>query len=385
MKLSRSLGLYLHVPFCVSKCYYCDFYSLAGQTERMDAYVAAVCTHLREYGALCGGYSVDTVYLGGGTPSFLGEKRLAKLLGEVHKQFSVSRNAEITVEANPDSMTKKLLKKLRRAGVNRLSVGLQSADDDELSMLGRAHTFEQARAAVGLAQELGFENLSLDLMYGLPHQSAETFQRSVAEALALKPAHLSCYGLKLEPGTPMARDNPPLPDDDAQADLYLSLCDRLSRAGFEHYEISNWARPGRRSQHNSRYWDLSEYLGLGPGAHSYLSGRRFAFVRDLDAYCAGLAPDGGSIVYEEEDVPTMQRHGEYLMLRLRTADGVNEHTFHELFSRDFAPYAAKLEPLARQGLAARDMDRWRLTEQGFLVSNAIINEVLSADEPEQTT
>lgn len=348
----------------------------------MDAYIAAVCQHLREYSEVCGGYTVDTIYFGGGTPSCLGEKRLIRLLNEVEKRFAVSNNAEITLEANPDSMTKPLLKKLKKAGVNRLSVGLQSANNDELSMLGRAHTFEQAQDAVRLAQDTGFENLSLDLMYGLPHQTAETFLRTVEAALTMRPAHLSCYGLKLEPGTKMARDKPPLPDDDAQADTYLALCARLRQAGFEHYEISNWARPGRRSQHNSKYWDLSEYLGLGPAAHSYLGGQRFAFVRDLDAYCAGFQPDGGAIVSEEEEVPTMQRHGEYLMLRLRTLDGVSEHAFQLLFQRDFAPYADKLRPQAARGLAVCDMGRWYLTETGFLVSNAIIRDVLTADEQE---
>lgn len=380
MKLTKQLGLYIHVPFCVSKCYYCDFYSLSGQGGRMDAYVAALLAHLREYGAVCGGYTVDTVYFGGGTPSYLGEKRLTALLTEIGKRFTFAKNAEITVECNPDSMTKPLLKKLKKAGVNRLSVGLQSANDDELATLGRVHTFAEARAAVETAQALGFDNLSLDLMYGLPHQTTQGFLASVDAALALCPTHLSCYSLKLEPGTRMARENPPLPDDDAQAETYLALCDRLAGAGFAHYEISNWARAGQRSRHNSKYWDLSEYLGLGPGAHSYLGGRRFEFVRDLDAYCAGLTADGGSIVSDEEDVPTMQRHGEYLMLRLRTRDGVSESDFHRLFQRDFEPYAEKLRPLAAHGLAACDMDRWYLTDRGFLVSNAVIAEVLSADE-----
>lgn len=351
----------------------------------MDAYVHAVCEHIREYGGLCGSHTVDTVYFGGGTPSFLGEKRLVKLLSEIGKRFTLAKHPEITVEANPDSMDARLLKKLRRAGVNRLSVGVQSADDDELAMLGRAHTFEQAREAVLRARDAGFENLSMDVMYGLPGQTAERFLHSVDSVLALQPEHLSCYGLKLEPDTPLARDNPSLPDDDAQADLYLALCGRLKEAGFEHYEVSNWALPGRRARHNSKYWDLSEYLGLGPGAHSYLGGRRFAFVRDLDAYCAGFTDGGGTIVRDEEDVPTMRRHGEYLMLRLRTRDGVREDEFHRLFGLEFEPYARKLEPLVPHGLVLHDLEGWRLTEQGFLVSSSIISEVLSADEVSAVT
>lgn len=384
MKYSRQLGLYIHVPFCVSKCKYCDFYSLGGQAPaRMDAYVQAVCAHMRAYSEMCAGYTVDTVYFGGGTPTVLGGKRLRVLLDTLGKQFTLTKNPEITVEANPDSMDKKLLRRLRRAGVNRLSVGVQSADDGELARLGRVHTFAQAQEAVRRAQDIGFDNISLDLMYGLPGQTAEGFMRSVEQTLALHPAHLSCYGLKLEPGTPLHQENPPLPDDDTQADWYLSLCETLAGEGFAHYEISNWARAGRRSRHNSRYWDLSAYLGLGPGAHSYLGERRFAFVRDLEAYCAGLRGSDVKIVQEEEDVPTMERHGEYLMLRLRTRDGVREDEFTRLFGRDFAPYAEKFAPLVHSGLAARELGRWYLTEKGFLVSNSIINAVLSADTPEE--
>lgn len=346
----------------------------------MDAYVQAVCAHLRQYGALCSGYSVDTLYFGGGTPSYIGEKRIIKLLAEVRKYFCVTKNAEITVEANPDSMNQKMLKRLYRAGVNRLSVGIQSADDKELAYLGRIHTFQTACEAVKMAQDVGFTNISIDLMYGLPGQTQEQFFASVDAVLALHPTHLSCYGLKVEDGTPLARQNPVLPDDDAQADLYLALCDRLQSEGFEHYEISNWARGGKRSQHNSKYWDLSEYLGIGPGAHSYVGGRRFAFVRSLDAYCAGLAGQDESIVQDEEDVPTMHRHGEYIMLRLRTRDGIEEDEFYRLFGRAFAPYAEKLALLAEHGLAKQEWGRWYLTDRGFLVSNSIINEVLSADE-----
>lgn len=345
----------------------------------MDDYVQAVTRNGAKFALRLAGRMADTVYFGGGTPSLIGGARLEQMLNDLRSQFSIAPDAEITVECNPDSMPRDLLSALRRAGVNRLSIGVQSAHDDELHMLGRRHTFAQAQDAIRRAQDAGFDNISLDLMYGLPGQTQAYFMQSVEALLDLQPAHLSCYSLKLEPGTPMGQENPILPDDDAQADLYLALCDRLQRAGFAHYEISNWARPGRASRHNSRYWTLSDYLGLGPGAHSYLDGRRFFYPASLAAFCGDVSPA------EEEAVPGFAPYGEYLMLRLRTADGVDADDFARRFGRSFAPYAAHLRALEKPGLAARTPSGWRLTEEGFLVSNLIINDVLSVDDPDQET
>ena len=342
----------------------------------MDDYVRAVARSGAEFAPQLAGRTADTVYFGGGTPSLIGGARLERMLCALHSQFSIAPDAEITVECNPDSMTQDLLHVLRRAGVNRLSVGVQSAQDDELRLLGRRHTFAQAQDAIRRAQDAGFDNISLDLMYGLPGQTQARFMQSVEAVLDLQPAHLSCYSLKLEPGTPMGQENPVLPDDDAQADLYLALCGRLRRAGFDHYEISNWARPGRASRHNSRYWTLSDYLGLGPGAHSYLAGRRFFYPASLAAFCGDAQP------VQEDAVPGFAPHGEYLMLRLRTADGVDTADFARRFGHSFAPYAAHLRALEKPGLAARTPSGWRLTEAGFLVSNLIINDVLGADDPD---
>lgn len=377
---SKALGLYIHVPFCVSKCKYCDFYSLAGKTEKINGYVKAVLMHIKDYAALFSHYTVDTVYFGGGTPTYIGEKALIKILDEIKKEWKLAKNAEITVEANPESMNKRLLKKLKKAGVNRLSIGVQSANNGELSMLGRVHSFEDAKEKFALARSVGFDNIGLDLMYGLSGQDTADFVRSVEAVITLSPEHVSCYSLTLEPNTPMGRENPPLPDDDIQSEMYHKACEKLRFHGYEHYEISNFAKPGKRSRHNSKYWDLSEYLGLGPGAHSFVNGKRFEFVRDLDAYIAGVTSGGDSIVSEEEDVPTMQRHGEYIMLRLRTSDGVDEEVFQRMFHKDFYPFAKKLERLVSEGYVQHDLGRWSLTEKGFLVSNSIILETLEADD-----
>lgn len=376
---NKPLGLYLHIPFCVKKCGYCDFYSVEDR-ELMKEYVSALLLHIRSYGKVCSGYTVDTVYIGGGTPTCLGPKYLGRILQEIRNKFPLTEDVEITVECNPESTDKKVLDVMKKQGVNRLSFGVQSAHDEELRAIGRIHTFAQAKEAVELAREKGFANISLDLMYGLPGQTREMFLDSVEQCLGLEPQHLSCYGLKLEPGTPMGRENPVLPDDDAQADTYLAMCERLRDKGYEHYEISNFAKPGCRSRHNMKYWDLSEYLGLGPGAHSFMNGRRFAFARDLKAYIGGE-----DIVQDEDEVPTFQRQGEYLMVRLRTADGVDFLDLEKRYNIDSTPYEEAFRGLMGNGLVAHQGTRWYLTEKGFLVSNSIINIVVAAGQEQMTS
>ena len=313
------------------------------------------------------------VYLGGGTPSYLGGARLERILHAVRGSFALAEETEITVECNPESTDAALLDALRRGGANRLSFGVQAAHDNELRRIGRIHDFAKAKNAVLLAHEHGFSNISLDLMYGLPGQTQDMFLDSLAQCLALQPTHLSCYGLKLEPMTEMGREAPVLPDDDAQADTYLALCRVLRQHGFEHYEISNFALPGFRSRHNSKYWDLSEYIGLGPGAHSLFDGRRFAFPRDI----AGFT-DGTAAVRNEEEVPDFERQNEYLMLRLRTSDGVELRDLEERYHVDPAPYEAVFRALAKPGLTEQNGTRWHLTDAGFLVSNSIINMITDA-------
>lgn len=340
----------------------------------MDRYVTAMCQEMERVAAPFSDRPVDTVYFGGGTPSLIGGARLATLLQAVRTCFRVMESAEITVECNPDSMDRELLESLQNAGVNRLSVGVQSAHDDELRMLGRRHTFAQAEQVIVRAKQMGFENISLDLMYGLPEQTEEYFLESVHAMLELDPAHLSCYSLKLESGTPMAKQNPVLPDGDAQAELYLKLCDTLEKAGYQHYEISNWAKPGRESRHNGRYWKQSDYLGFGPGAHSCVAGKRFAYPDCLEAFCN--APK----TIEEEAVSAFPPHAEYIMLCLRTSAGISEKAFEAQFDRSFAPYAARLRTLQAAGLTKQTEEGWRLTDAGFLVSNLIITDTLSVDD-----
>ncbi len=365
-----ALGLYIHIPFCKAKCAYCDFYSLAHSEEKMDAYMAALLRHLEEVAPRAAGMQVDTVYFGGGTPSYLGAARLCRILQTVLRRYGVARDAEITLEANPDSAGDwKELRKLRRAGFNRLSLGVQSTDDALLRRIGRVHTYEQVQQAVMAARKAKFTNLSLDLIYGLPGQTMEDWQRTLADAVALGPEHLSCYGLKLEEGTPLwqQRQTLTLPDDDAQADMYLYTVAALGEMGYEQYEISNFAKSGKESRHNLKYWRMEEYAGFGPGAHSDFGGVRYGYVRDIDSYIAGRL-----VLSESETDSTLARDYEYVMLSLRTAAGIDRQTFEKRYRQRFQPMEALFERYEKAGLASRTEGGWRLTPRGFLVSNSII-------------
>ena len=369
--MTKPLGIYIHVPFCKQKCVYCDFYSLPHREDLMDAYVSALEGQLERF-SQAADYSADTVYFGGGTPSYLGPDRLCRLLRKVQAAFRVAHGAEITLEANPDSAgSPEDLSALRRAGFNRISLGMQSARDDELKAIGRIHTMAQVRAAVNAARKAGFDNLSLDLIYGLPGQDLPRWRENLAAAVALDPEHLSCYGLKAEPGTPLYARRDTLPGDEVQADMYLETVDFLERRGYAQYEISNFAKPGRESRHNLKYWTLEEYLGFGPGAHSCFQGRRFAWSRDLDGYLTG-----SPALSEDQTLSQRDRAEEYVMLRLRLAQGLRPDRFEGLFGLDFSPFLPFLELCEKAGYAVRREDAWRLTPQGFLVSNQIIGELL---------
>ena len=376
----KPLGLYIHIPFCRSKCDYCDFYSLAGHEEGMDNYQRALLAHLKETALSARSFSVDTIYFGGGAPSFYGEKRLRELLSAVKKHYRVDRDAEITFEANPDSVSFRALRALRRAGFNRISMGLQSACPAELLSIHRPHTVEQGGEAVAAARKAKLKNLSLDLIYGLPGQTMDSWQRSVEYALSLGPEHLSCYGLKVEEGTALAARvsrGEALPDDDAQADMYLWTVERLRALGYEQYEISNFARPGRASRHNMKYWTLGEYAGFGPGAHSDLGDVRYAYLRSLDTYCAGVEA-GVSVLESSERIPPRERDIEYVMLGLRLTQGISRQEFENRYRLPFAPIQSVLERFHASGHAALVGGRWRLTPEGFLVSNQIIGQALEA-------
>ena len=382
-KNKTPLGIYIHVPFCRSKCLYCDFYSLTTKDDRViDGYLDAICTHIRETGALAPGYSVDTVYFGGGTPSFFGAEGMAVILATVRKAFDVQSDAEITFEANPDSITPKLLRRLRNEGFNRVSLGVQCDDDRILEKIGRPHNFQQAVDAVKRIRRAGFKNLSLDLIYGLPGQSREAWEETLQNVLSLKPEHISCYGLKVEEGTPLyeSRDLMRLPDDDEQADMYLSTVEILRTKGYRQYEISNFCKRGYESKHNLKYWTGGEYLGFGPDASSDFAGKRFAMIRDLRRYIEGVL-EGEQVITDIQEVPPRERAGEYLMMRLRTTLGIHAEEYEKKYLLPFAPLDEAMEKCRQRGHALKmDGGYWRLTPEGFLLSNSIISDLLLIQE-----
>lgn len=370
--MTKPLGVYVHVPFCKQKCVYCDFYSLPHREEEMDAWVSALRAQLAETDFA--GYEADTVYFGGGTPSLLGPRRLTALLEAVFAACPVSPDAEITLEANPDSAgDPDALSALRRAGFSRISLGMQSADDGELKAIGRVHTMAQVRASVDAARRAGFDNLSLDLIYGLPGQTLPRWRENLSAAADLGPEHLSCYGLKAEPGTPLYARRETLPGDEAQADMYLETVGVLEGRGYRQYEISNFAKPGRESRHNLKYWTLGEYAGFGPGAHSDFRGVRYAWARDLDAFLRG-----DRVLSETRRMAPRDRREEWVMLSLRLARGLDM----EEWERRFGPVPPFLKRCEAAGYAVREGNRWRLTPRGFLVSNSIIGELLDQIQEE---
>ena len=376
------LGIYIHIPFCRSKCQYCDFYSTACPEKKlMHDYIRAVCAHIRETGPQAPGYRVDTVYFGGGTPSILPPDALAAILTALRRSFDVSPKAEITFEANPDSVTPRLLRRLKSEGFNRVSLGIQSDDDEMLQRLGRPHSYEDAVNAVKRIRRAGYKNLSVDLMYGLPDQTLEDWQRTLTNVLQLTPDHISCYGLKVEPGTPLhdKKNTINLPDDDTQADMYLAAVEILKSRGFRHYEISNFAKKDKASAHNLKYWTGGEYLGFGPDASSDFAGKRFALVRDLQAYIDGIL-SGGQVIADLQEIPPRERAGEYLMMRLRTTIGISREEYEKQYLLPFDPLEDILKVCQQRNFAILSDGRWRLSPEGMLLSNSILSDLLLAQE-----
>lgn len=379
------LGVYIHIPFCGSKCSYCDFYSLPGQSETlMDDYVKALARHMDEAGTYLGkgskgGISVDSVYVGGGTPTAIGHKRLIAVLAALKKKFILTTNCEVTVEANPGTADAKAFKKLRKAGYNRISFGVQAMQQDLLTTLGRKHTGEQAADCVREAADAGFTNISVDVMYGIPGQTRAQLTETLRSVCTWRINHLSLYGLKLEEGTPLAEAEPVLPKDDEQADMYLEAVELLAKEGLKQYEVSNFARQGYICRHNYKYWMLEPYVGFGAAAHSDFGGKRYSFVKNVKAYIDGVR-DSESLMEEMQQVPLIERAGEYVMLGLRTVNGVSSNEYTRLFKASFDMLENKLARCKKWGLAATEGDRWRLTPKGFLVSNQIIGELLDTSE-----
>ena len=377
----QPISIYIHIPFCVRKCAYCDFTSFPGRGAQMEAYLSAVCREMRAQAAFFGRRPVRTVFLGGGTPTLMSGEQTRNLLDALRMCFDVAPDAEITMEGNPGTVTAQSLAAYRAAGVNRLSLGVQSLDDGLLAAIGRIHTAAQAREAVALARAAGFDNVNLDLMLGLPGQSVAQWERTLDEAIALVPEHLSCYSLIVEEGTPLSAqlergECAPLPDEDALCRMDEITAERTAQAGFERYEVSNYARPGRECRHNIVYWACEPYLGLGCAAHSDMDGRRFYNPSDWAGYLR-MAQSGTTARDAEGESTRQERMFERMMMGLRMVRGVD----CARFVRDFGaqPEEVWKEALARDvrvGLMERRGDYLRLTQRGMQVMNSVLVELL---------
>lgn len=372
--MRNGFGVYLHVPFCLSKCPYCDFCSFPGsEREDRERYVSAVLREIRERDFPR--REVTSVFFGGGTPSLLDARQFDSLLSAVGKRYPIAENAEITFEMNPATADREKLRDLFSLGFNRVSIGCQSLSDDELKGLGRVHTAQGFFDAYADVLAAGFANVNIDLMYGIPRQTAESFAKTLRTAVSLAPSHISAYGLIVEEGTPffLRRSELGLPGDDAEADLYAMASETLRTAGYRHYEISNYARPGNECRHNLLYWRQGDYAGYGLSASSHVDNVRKTNTRDLTAYLASPA----AATAEEVVIEGADFEYEYIMLSLRLSEGIDEGDFRRRFGHTFRDaYAEKIAPFILRGLLQYDGERTALSDEGLYVSSALLRELL---------
>lgn len=356
-------AVYIHIPYCKSKCGYCDFCS-SPDTSTADAYTGELIRRIK----LCEPGNAASVYFGGGTPSYIGAKRLIRVLDALSSRFHLSSNCEITTECNPGTTDEGELRELRLAGFNRISAGIQTAVPEELAALGRtSHTVEDGERLFASARRAGFDNINLDLMYGIPGQSAESLDKSLSFVTGLGPEHVSAYALRLEEGTPLYREAPRLPDDDTVADMYELINSRLRGAGYVRYEISNFAKPGYESRHNLRYWRGGDYIGIGVSAASLSGNVRYVQSPDMEKFLSHIPPD------TVETLDGAARLEEYVMLRLRLAEGIDKKDFEIRFGRNFeAEYGKQIKKYVTGGFAADTAERFYLTDKGAFVSNTVI-------------
>lgn len=385
---SKELELYLHIPFCVRKCDYCDFLSMPANEELRRHYVDCLMEEIKQKAALCHEYQVISVFFGGGTPSILPGVQIWELMEVLRSCFQICEDAEITVECNPGTLTRQKLIYYKMAGVNRLSIGLQSANNQELQRLGRIHTYEEFLDSFGQARAMGFKNINVDLMSALPGQKQEDWINTLNKVLAVRPEHISAYSLMVEEGTPFyerygedewrrEQGEPPLylPSEEMEREMYLSTQELMRNKGYIRYEISNYAFPGRECRHNIGYWKLTPYLGLGLGSSSFLEEVRFSNTKDLKTYLSGenFSQEDCAYVFLDK----RQRMEEFMFLGLRMMEGISRSVFQQMFGIKLeAVYGNVLEQLQQQGLLKQQEGRVALTEAGISVSNYVLSEFL---------
>ena len=379
--MKKELELYLHIPFCVSKCKYCDFLSAPSGEEQRQIYVERLCRRIRYWSDVIHnyGYEIVSIFVGGGTPSILTEAQITQVFEAVHESFPIREDAEITLEMNPGTDVKDKLPVYRELGINRLSMGLQSADNEELKCLGRIHTYEDFRQVYQWAREAGFTNINVDLMSAIPGQTLESYEDTLRKVADLEPEHISAYSLIIEEGTPFyerygeGRHAEELPDEDIERQMYVRTGEILEDYGYHRYEISNYAKDGYECRHNLGYWDRKEYLGLGAGASSLMDHIRW---KEPDH----IGPSTGMVLEEREDFTRLRRKDEmeeFMFLGLRKINGVSEYDFYKSFRVSMDEiYKESIENLIKEGLLVREEDRIRLTDRGIDLSNYALSQFL---------
>lgn len=379
--MKKELELYLHIPFCVSKCKYCDFLSAPSGEEQRQIYVERLCRRIRYWSDVIHnyGYEIVSIFVGGGTPSILTEAQITQVFEAVHESFPIREDAEITLEMNPGTDVKDKLPVYRELGINRLSMGLQSADNEELKCLGRIHTYEDFRQVYQWAREAGFTNINVDLMSAIPGQTLESYEDTLRKVADLEPEHISAYSLIIEEGTPFyerygeSRHAEELPDEDIERQMYVRTGEILEDYGYHRYEISNYAKDGYECRHNLGYWDRKEYLGLGAGASSLMDHIRW---KEPDH----IGPSTGLVLEEREDFTRLRRKDEmeeFMFLGLRKINGVSEYDFYKSFRVSMDEiYKESIENLIKEGLLVREEDRIRLTDRGIDLSNYALSQFL---------
>ncbi len=370
---TKPIGLYIHIPFCKSKCKYCDFCSFADKIKESGedytrALIDEVYTYKKQEKIV-----VDTIYIGGGTPTLLDTSLLSRILVAVNDVFFVVEGAEITIEANPGTICEETAKEYKKLSINRISLGLQSTNDTELSLLGRIHTYEEFLVSYRMLRRAGFDNINIDLMYGIPDQTKESFLGTLDKVISLSPEHISAYGLIIEPGTPFYTEKCKLkfPNEEEECEMYDLLCDKMREAGYIHYEISNYAKEGCQSRHNLKYWHDEEYIGVGLAAHSYFENRRYSNTVSLLDYIQSKYGSCGEVIDIRDEM------FEYAMMRLRLSTGISLSEYKKRFGIDFCKGKDDIiKRFSDMGFISLGEDRLSFTERGFYLSNTLLAELL---------
>lgn len=370
----KELGIYIHIPFCKQKCYYCDFVSYADACEEMPQYIETLIQEIEEFDF--SEYQVTSIYIGGGTPSYLDSKDMKRILGKLQEKVDFKR-VEITIEVNPGTVTLDKLRDYKEAGVNRISIGLQSTEDRLLKQIGRIHTYQEFLEVYRLAKKVGFQNINVDLMLGLPNQSVEDLKKSLKEIVTLNPNHISVYSLIVEEGTPIAKlldkGRLELPEEEQERRMYWYVKDFLELNGYNHYEISNFAKKGKESKHNMNCWNQEEYIGFGVAAHSYIQQTRFCNTSDIEKYINNRK----KYVQIEEEQTIEDQKNEFMMLGFRKLEGVNIAKFKEKFiDNPIFLYRDKLNKLVEEGLIEIDLNYIKLTNKGLDLANLVFEEFI---------